>query len=420
MLKKKGFRGALALLLAVLLCTAMNFAAFIIDTPAMRQNTAQAVALLGQEQSRPETVGGFISSRLDNYSAVLILKTAAYVGDEPYLQKVFGGFRADMPTEEGQTDWDAFCTYADGSKSAPGGLSYSRYWHGYTFLLRLLLCMFNLSNLQMLLLFAQLALLALTLLLMVRRGLEKLIPAFGAAWFFMMPTAMGVCLHYVPNALLTLLACVLILRFDRALSRGIGLPAFFALVGLLINYFDLLSFPVVSLVFPLTLLLALELKGDAALPALVKQAVFCSAAWALGYACMWMLKWGINTLIFGNGILTVIGDQVSLRLSVGGESQSRFSILLRNIRVITDKTAYRVILLAALAVTIGVSVHKGMKPDVRALAVLIPLLIPVMWTLALSNHSYDHTFFTFRTMCSAYFAFFALPPLLFPRREVKP
>lgn len=113
MLKIKPVRGALALLLAVSLCLAMSLTAFLIDTPAMREHTEQAVDLLGYESASPEIVGGFASSRLDNYTAVLILKTAAYIGDDPLLRMAFSGLRTDLPPQEDQTDWEAYATYSD-------------------------------------------------------------------------------------------------------------------------------------------------------------------------------------------------------------------------------------------------------------------------------------------------------------------
>ena len=197
MLKIKPVRGALALLLAVSLCLAMSLTAFLIDTPAMREHAEQAVDLLGYESASPEIVGGFASSRLDNYTAVLILKTAAYIGDDPLLRMAFSGLRTDLPPQEDQTDWEAYATYSDAVPS-PNNVPYSRYWHGYTFALRLLLCLFTFTNLQMLLLFAQTALLLWTVLLMVRRGLQQLIPAFAVSWFFMSPPALGLCLQYAP------------------------------------------------------------------------------------------------------------------------------------------------------------------------------------------------------------------------------
>ena len=415
MLKKKGFRGALAVLCAVFLCAAMNLTAFAIDTPAMREHAVQAVEQLGYEMASPEVVGGFASSRLDNYTAVLILKTAAYDGGEPFLYRAFGGFRVDLPTQEGQTDWEAFCTYADGQSASPS-VSYSRYWHGYTFALRLMLCLFNLSNLQMLFLFAQTALLVWVLTLMVKRGLNALIPAFAAAWFFMSPTAMGVCLQYVPVSLLTLLACALLLTMDASIARRVGLPVFFALIGLFVNFFDLLTFPVVSLAFPLVLLLALGIQRGESFSALAGTLLFCCVGWALGYGCMWMLKWAVNLLVFGPGAFVSVSGQISLRLSAGGETHSRLDTLLRNLRIITDKTAYRVILLAALAFSLGLLFRRSRRGrlDARALLALIPALVPVLWVLALSNHASDHTYFTYRSLCGAVFALFALPALSAP------
>ena len=118
------------------------------------------------------------------------------------------------------------------------------------------------------------------------------------------------------------------------------------LIGLFVNYFDLLTFPVVSLSFPLILLIALETKTTISFGGLMREALLCCVGWALGYACMWMLKWGLNFLVLGQDGIAAVGDQISLRLSAGGESHSRLDILLRNIRIVTDKTAYRVILLA--------------------------------------------------------------------------
>lgn len=391
MLKIKPVRGALALLLAVSLCLAMSLTAFLIDTPAMREHAEQAVDLLGYESASPEIVGGFASSRLDNYTAVLILKTAAYIGDDPLLRMAFSGLRTDLPPQEDQTDWEAYATYSDAVPS-PNNVPYSRYWHGYTFALRLLLCLFTFTNLQMLLLFAQTALLLWTVLLMVRRGLQQLIPAFAVSWFFMSPPALGLCLQYAPVSLI-------------------------ALIGLFVNYFDLLTFPVVSLSFPLILLIALEMKTTISFGGLMREALLCCVGWALGYACMWMLKWGLNFLVLGQDGIAAVGDQISLRLSAGGESHSRLDILLRSIRIVTDKTAYRVILLAVLALLLSLFIRRRPRRfDGRALLLLLPLLAPVLWTLALSNHASDHTYFTYRNLCGAFFALFALPALLAPDR----
>ena len=111
-LARRGVRAALAILVTVLLCIAMNAAAFLIDTDTMRENAAQGVALLGREGGTPQLIGGFKSTQLDNFTAILILKTAAYTGPETLLEKTFGGLRTELVPGEGQSEWSAFATYA--------------------------------------------------------------------------------------------------------------------------------------------------------------------------------------------------------------------------------------------------------------------------------------------------------------------
>lgn len=420
---KRALRAGLAFLLAVLLCAAANVAAFLIDTDAMRQNAAQGVAMLGEEGGTPQMVGGFKSAQLDNYTAVLILKTAAYTGEEPLLQKAFGGTRTDLPAQKEQDAWDAYCTYADGSLSPTGGLTYSRYWHGYTLPLRLLLCVMNTANIQMLLFAIQLALFVLVALLMQRRALTALLPGMTAAYFIMMPAALGICLQYAPVSLLTLTACALLLALDSRIDNAIGMPAFFALIGLFTNYFDLLTFPVASLGFPLVLLLALRIRGNAPGGRTATEALLCCAAWGVGFGAMWALKWGINALVFSPDLLAGVRDQIRLRLSSSsGEARfSRMDVLRQNLSVVLSKSSYLLVLAAALCASLLCGVRRvyraGFSADVRSLLLLIPAAAPLLWTLVMANHAFDHTYYTYRNLACAVFAVCALAAY-WPRQAV--
>jgi len=140
-MKSRVLRGIGLILCAVLLCIGANILAFTIDAKEMRDNTWQGCLMLGEQKSQPQTVGGFLSSQLDNFTGVLILKTAGYVGEESLIDKAFGGHRVDMPAAPDQDQWDAYCSYEFGEHAPDGSrVTYSRYWHGYTLPLRLLLC----------------------------------------------------------------------------------------------------------------------------------------------------------------------------------------------------------------------------------------------------------------------------------------
>lgn len=427
-LMKKLLRAMAALALAVLICSLCNVAACFVNTPRMNENAAQAVQMLMWQGSQPEVVGGFPSARLDNFTAVLMIKTAAYTGPESLLVRAFGGMRTELQAEEGEDDWEAFCTIADGSESPSGGLSYLRYWHGYILPLRLLLCLLNFSNIQMLLLFVQTALLVLVALQIVRRKLSMILPGFIVAYFFMMPAAMGICVQYVSVALLTLSACAVLLCLNERIDRAIGLPGFFSLVGLLTNYFDLLTFPLVTLGFPLVLCVCLDLRSKGGRGAFrvnglwrtVSLAVACSAAWAAGYAGMWMMKWLLAAVFFGPMWVASIAGQMRLRVSSAsnGEHFSRLDVVRRNMHVLTDRASYLLIGAMTAISLLASAVHKTLREramgrtlrvDIRVIALLIPAALPFLWILVMANHSFDHWYYTFRILSCTVFALCALP-----------
>lgn len=426
MKKRKLIRACLALLATVALCIAMNAAACFIDTPAMRQNAAQGTAMLGQEGSVPELVGGFKSAQLDNFTAVLIVKTAAYTGPETLLQRTFGGLRTDLPASDGQSEWEAFCTYADGSQSPTGGLSYTRYWHGYTLPLRLLLCVLNVANIQMLLDYVQWAL-CIAVFILASRRIPAILPALLGAFFLLMPSATGVCLQYAPVTLLALTGCLLLLAADRQIGEAIGMPAYFALLGLAANYFDLLTFPLVSLGFPLAVLMALRLeRRERSARQMFAELFVCGLCWGLGYGGMWALKWLLSAAAFGMDRLYGIFEQVALRVSTesNGESYSRLSGLMRCIRVIADKPAYLLVCGMTLLACCAVPARRALAarragqpvcPDPRALLLLLAALVPLLWCVAMANHCYDHAFFAYRNLTmTALSAFTAITYIISP------
>lgn len=410
-MRSRAVRGIFLIIVCFVLCLGANFLAFTIDTPDMRKNAWQGCLMLGEQGGTPQMVGGFKSSQLDNFTAVLILKTAAYTGEESLMAKALNGFRVDMPAQAGQSEWDAFCVYADGTQSPTGGgMGYSRYWHGYTLPLRLGLCVLDAANLQMVLYFAQMALLCLILFQMKARSLSRLIPGFFLSYFLLMPFSSSVCLQYIPVSMLMLMACAVLLQWDEAIERTVTLPAFFAALGLLTNYFDFLTFPLVSLGFPLLMLLCLRMdQGDSGWK-LFWLTAFCGCAWALGYGGMWALKWGINGLAFGWQTLASTLGQAGLRVSSNGGELSRIGVLLDNLNVILAKKSYLLLLGFCGFVTLLPALRtakRGSCVDLRVLNLLLPAAAVCMWYIVMANHSFDHTYYTYRNATVIVFAGFA-------------
>ena len=423
-MKSRVIRGICLLVCAALVCVCANIMAFTIDTKEMRDNTWQGCLMFGEQQSQPQNVGGFLSSQLDNFTCVLILKTAGYVGEESLLDQAFGGYRVDMPAAPGQSAWYAYCSYEFGELAPAGSrLSYSRYWHGYTLPLRALLCVLDAANIQMLLYFVQMVLMCLVLHLLGRRGLGRLVPGFFLSYFLLMPFSSSICLQYMPVSMLMLIACVCVLKWDARIGQAVTLPAFFALLGLLTNYFDLLTFPLVSLGFPLIMLLALRAQQGESGRGLFVMTALCGCAWALGYGGMWAFKWILNGFVFGWDVLGGIVTQVGLRASDNGGQLSRIGVLMQNLGIILAKKSYLLLIgagvLAVLAPAAKALVRgQGICVDLRALNMLLPALAVFLWYIVMANHSYDHTYFTYRNMTVAVFSGFAcMTCLLNPKKR---
>ncbi|MBR1408670.1 MAG: hypothetical protein IJ573_07245 [Clostridia bacterium] len=401
-------RSLLFLFLLAAACIACSFAAVLIDTPRMRENAAESCALLCEEGATPELAGGFKSSQADNFTAVLILKTAAYTGGETLLQRAFGGFRTELPAGEGEDAWEAFCTYADGRTSPTGGLSYSRYWHGYILPLRILLCFFNYSNIRMLLYALQTALFALVLVLADRRGLYPLVPGFIAAFLLTMPAVTGLCIQFAPVSLLSLGGSAFLLAAGGKPGPSFR-PILFAALGILTAWLDLLTAPTLTLSLPLVFTLALALRERSAPSGMLRLALGCCIGWGLGYAGMWAFKWVLNGLVFGPGYAAGVFSQITLRLSgkSGGVSFSRLEAFRRNAYLLFGKPAYLALLAAAALCSLAFSLRRPRRVDLRALALLIPGAAALLWMLVTPNHIWDHSYYTYRNLCGFIFSLLA-------------
>ena len=397
-------KSAAALLLLVLCCALCNLAAPLIDTPAMRANASGGCRLLCLEGATPQLIPGYKISQSDNFTAVLILKTAAYTGGEQYLKRAFGGFRTELPAAEGEDAWAAFCRYADGRQSETGGLSYSRYWHGYTLPLRLLLCLLDFGTIRLLLSLAQLALAAGLVLILLRRGLVRILPAFLAAFLLTVPPVTGQCIQFAPVSLLSLAGSLFVLLREN--REGRARPCLFAVLGILTSWLDLLTAPTLTLTLPLVCLLALRLRRGEGLRRLLSCGLACCLAWGLGFSGMWALKWALNALLFGRGYAAGILSQIALRLS--GESHgvrfTRLQALYKNLYLYAGKAPVLALLAAAALLSLLPGVKKARGIDPRALALLLPAAAAIGWMLLTPNHIHDHAYYACRNLCGAMFA----------------
>ena len=184
---------------------------------------------------------------------------------------------------------------------------YARYWHGYAVLLRPLLAVLGISGMRylnmMLLMGLLLGCYARMRSLLGRR--TALTFAAGLLMGFLLIAPF--CQHYMAVTSLALLGCYVQLRWPKAVRAR--LPEFFLILGSLVCFSDLLTFPVLALGYPLLCCQLLGVREDVSARRLWAETIGLSAAWMVGYALTWVGKGLVGTLLTGQNVLGDISDR---------------------------------------------------------------------------------------------------------------
>ena len=293
---------------------------------------------------------------------------------------------------------------------------YPRYWHGYQVLLRPLTVVFQVQELR------YLGMLTFHLLFFWSAWLmaKKTKPLY--AMFYVLTVASGyvvflpVCFQFLTTFLVLFVSLIVLLR---RYDKNKPLPAvkwmlYFFVVGMVENFFDFLTYPILTLGIPLVLLLWLRVRDE--------QADFrgnfwfmfkASLSWFFGYALTWISKWLLSAAILGVRYFWRTMSVVQYRLE-GSEEEplDRIGTIQRNLKAWLNVQdggviSWSKIALVILIVAVVLIIWRKLK-DWKTVGAYLPILFvaayPYIWYLVMSNHSQIHYWYTYRAQLAALFA----------------
>lgn len=118
----------------------------------------------------------------------------------------------------------------------------------------------------------------------------------------------------------------------------------------------------------------------------------------MGYALAWLAKWALLDIIYHKDIFDVVFNQISYR-SVGEGDISFLEVLKLNYRYVIGGVIISLIAIYIYTMAKGLSNYKlKVEPSKKIIPFLIIALIPFVWYLVLQNHSYYHSYFTYRNL----------------------
>lgn len=282
---------------------------------------------------------------------------------------------------------------------------YPRYWHGYQVLLRPLTVVFQVQELRYLgmLVFYLLFFWSAWLIAQKTRLANAMIYVLTIASGYLV--AVSTCFQYLTTFYVLFLSLIVLLsRYGG--KKPVDAMLFFFVVGMVENFFDFLTYPIITLGIPMILLLWLRVRDEQA----EAKENFCflfqgSVCWGLGYALTWIAKWLIATVVLGVRYFWRTMSVVQYRLG-GSEEEplDRLGTIRRNLKawmnvqdggIITWSKVAIVVFLAAVVLVLWKKL-KDQRTVLACLPMLLVALYPYIWYLVMSNHSQIHYWYTYR------------------------
>lgn len=378
-----------------------------IPTSFMEKQILESFEILSGEGLYPRLQGNSEKWQVDNFTNAIMLNIASH-GD-------------DLPFGESLSGW-MYCGEEDPLKNLEHSITeeldindsqwgtYARYWNGWLVILKPLLVFLNIGQIRTLFHFI---LLALGMNLSLQ--LAKLWGPIGASTIsFLLAVAafpaacMSMSLYF--SIAMSLLFSIIVLS-DSGSHMGVGSPCdwtlYYMIFGSLTAFFDFLCTPILTLGLPLVFALVIEERRGGVMKTMLFQVIKLSIAWFAGYGVCWVSKWLISDALGSGSVFFDALNQAALRSGTSvyegvGDTTitiSGFNAVYRNFAMCFSRS-----LIAALGILVAAlpchlkCTHRSINR--RYFQLLLPLaivaLLPYLWYLALPNHSFVHSWFTYR------------------------
>lgn len=387
----------------------------------MKQNVAVSVEHMITQASETASnpFAEYIRTKRETYTdAIMVQNAIDHVEGKNVFEHAMWAYHHDLEPEfwTPEASLVAFCNTDDTSQMYVH--EYSRYWHGYLVYLKPLLLIFSWTGIVYGGVILQVGLLlAIFAVAFCKKYTSICIPMLVGV-FFLKPVLLLSSLTMAVCFIITLSTVLFILLKHEKLEEKGKYPDLFLIVGIVVAYFDFLTYPVVALGFPLCVYFLI--KKEESIRANIKKVIAYSIYWGIGYVGMWAMKWVIADITLHTGtIKDALWSIIGRTEAIGGRPRMNggFYVISLNLQEY-DWIGYTIVaiivavlaLLTVIAAIRKVSV-KPLLPMIVALTIIF--CIPFVWIIVVQHHSALHARFTFRiigiaTMAIASIGAFAL------------
>ena len=399
---------------------------YLLPTQPMKEHIYWSLDMIEKEFTDEVIIDGYNATLTGSFTDSLMLEHAVYSSkNHSLLEQVLHMYRGESYYDENNEDgwWPGqslkdYLNYVP----QPREVTYGRYWHGYLVVLKPLLCLTSVNTIRLLNAVLQLTLVGFVLIELCKKKAYSLAKAFVISLSFMFfvssfaSLSLSICLYIM------LLAVLVQLRFDGWLNEKGRYAEYFFIVGMVTSYFDFLTYPLVTLAFPLCIFLYIK---DDTIGKKLKNMVLYSVEWFVGFGGMWAAKWLISDLLTDSNIIKDAMLTVFTRTQ-SAENTTRFGgfwpVVVKNADVYFNWVFLLLVVILALYFFVK-GLRKGLKKTVLSIpsegCFFLLACYPFVWYFVMQNHSEEHWQFTCRILAVTIFAGITGMIRIFEKEDVK-
>ena len=380
------------------------FIVYLLPTAPMKANVQRGTVVYNTEGAIPQFVDGYANTKNDNETDAIMLSNAIYPVSNPIVDSLSVP-SIDIKGDSNRTT--SLLDYVNNVKENAQEIStYPRYWHGYLTILKPLLLFFDFSDIRILNMSLQLFLVILLTADFMTYGLKNYLPSYYAFLLVINPVLTSFSFQVTDCFIITMLAMHFLFQKEKKiLNNFFPYILFFMQIGIVVSYFDFLTYPLVTLGVPLCLLIILQADQITHLRK-IRNIISLSIAWLIGYLGMWAMKWLIGSIVIRKNIFMDALEQILLRTNTNDEgiSFSRLSAITVNVMDFAKWTYLFIgiaificiIILGKSSCKKGIYSRKTKDQFLQIVPYVIICLYPLLWYFLASNHSYEHPRLAFR------------------------
>ncbi len=388
----------IVLLVSILLGLISMVLCYALPVDYMRSHVVESGEDLIREGDRPKW-GGFITVS-DGFTDAIMLGKAVYDGGDSVFTEAMLN-RSESAKGYGDNMSQMVHSLDENAENVVS--EYPLYWHGYLVILKPLLYFFNVSDIRIINMIIQTALLMICAALVSEKLGKKYLAVLIPGILFINPITAAISFQFADVYYITLLSLIIMLCFKDWLTGKKAFIYLFLLIGAACAFFDFLTIPIVALGIPLVFYM-LIFNTDSIWRGIL-ELIKLSTSWAFGYIGMWCGKWILTSIFTGKSIIGDGMDKILYRSGTSftegeGGTFGRFDAVKGILSMLKNSPLNMVLLILILICVILLIVTKRYRfIDYKKTLILgLIALYPLAWYTIVLNHSIIHSFMTWRDM----------------------